>query len=94
MLAGETSSYLVDGGAHGALEEHLQHLGVGLFPVRGHGQFPGLLLHVLDGHLDGRQVKLRERKRFSCHWSFHFGHRTLFYQLSLMLELILAKGVL
>ena len=61
VLAGETPSYLVDGGAHGALEEHLQHLGVGLFPVRGHGQFPGLLLHVLDGHLDGRQVKLRER---------------------------------
>lgn len=56
--------HLVDGGSHGALQHHLQHLGVGRVLVGGEGQLLGLLLHVLYGHLDGRGDNLRTGRRF------------------------------
>jgi len=56
--SGPFQLYLVDGRAHGPLEDHLQHLGVGGVLVRGEGQLLSLLLHVFDRHLDGRGYDL------------------------------------
>lgn len=61
-------THLVDGGSHRALQQHLQHLGVGLLSVRGHRQLSGLLLHVLDGHFNGSEVKLRARAAALLRW--------------------------
>lgn len=36
--------------------------------MRGHGQLSGLLLHVLDGHFNGSQVKLRARVAVLLRW--------------------------
>lgn len=67
-LGAASSSHLVNGGSHRALQQHLQHLCVRLLSVRGHGQLPGLLLHVLDGHFNGSQVKLRAGMAVLLKW--------------------------
>lgn len=55
--------HLVDSGAHTALQDHLQHLGVCRVLVCGKGQLLGLLLHVLDGHLHGDKNDLQNQRQ-------------------------------
>lgn len=57
-------AYLVDGGAHAALQHHLQHLGVGRVLVRGEGELLRLLLHVLNCDLDGHQDDLGKQNMY------------------------------
>lgn len=53
--------HLVDSGAHAALQHHLQHLGVCRVLVCGKGQLLRLLLHVLNGHLNGDKNDLEKK---------------------------------
>ena len=55
---GHFYSALVDSRADAALQHHLQHLGVGRLLLERDRQLLGLLLHVLDRHLDRRQHDL------------------------------------
>lgn len=53
--------HLVDSGAHAALQHHLQHLGVCWVLVCCEGQLLRLLLHVLNGHLNGDKNDLEKK---------------------------------
>lgn len=69
------SRHLVDGGAHTALQHHLQHLGVRRVLVGGEGELLSLLLHVLDRHLHGDEDDLeKSREREKRHVSFFHVH--------------------
>jgi len=52
-------SDLIDSGCDGSLQNHLKHYSIWLLSVRGFSQLSRLLLHVLNGHLDGCEVKLK-----------------------------------
>lgn len=51
-------SDLVNCSRYRALQNHLQHLGVGLLFVCGDSQLASLFLHVFDGHLNRSEVEL------------------------------------
>lgn len=53
--------HLVDSCPHAALQHHLQHLGVCRVLVSGKGELLSLLLHVLDGHLNGDKNDLEKQ---------------------------------
>lgn len=59
----QVSKHLVDSGAHRALQNHLQHLGVCRVLVCSEGKLLSLLLHILNGHLHGDKNDLENQRQ-------------------------------